>query len=145
MLKNKSIELIFWLTVSAVSAAPGHAQGLLPACPDSPNCVSSLSEDPQRFVAPLRLEGDPQEGWARLVARVAALPRTRIVRRTDRSLDAECRSALFGFVDDLSLRLDEREGVVHVRSASRTGYWDLGVNRRRVEGLREASQAAAGS
>lgn len=144
-MKNKGIGLIFWLAAAAVAAAPGQAQDLLPPCPDSPNCVSSLSEDPRRFVAPLRLEGDPQEGWARLVERVAALPRTRIVRRTDRSLDAECRSALFGFVDDLALRLDAEAGVAHVRSASRTGYWDLGVNRRRVEALREASPAAAGS
>ena len=48
-------------------------------------------------------------------------------------------------MDDLSLRLEAETGLVHVRSASRTGYWDLGVNRRRVEALREASEAAAGS
>jgi len=50
---------------------------------------------------------------------------------------AEFRSRL-GFVDDVEFRIDEAAGVIHVRSASRTGYWDLGVNRRRVEAIREA-------
>jgi uncharacterized protein (DUF1499 family) len=50
---------------------------------------------------------------------------------------AEFRSRL-GFVDDVEFRIDEAAGRIHVRSASRKGYWDLGVNRRRVETIREA-------
>jgi len=38
----------------------------------------------------------------------------------------------------VEFRIDEAAGVVHVRSASRKGYWDFGVNRRRVETIREA-------
>jgi uncharacterized protein (DUF1499 family) len=53
-------------------------------------------------------------------------------------LHAVCRSRLFGWADDLELRIDTEAGVVHVRSASRVGYSDLGVNRRRVERLRAA-------
>jgi uncharacterized protein (DUF1499 family) len=58
------------------------------------------------------------------------------VNETPGYLHAECRSALFGFVDDLELHLRVSEGVIAVRSASRLGYSDLGVNRRRVEILR---------
>ena len=52
-------------------------------------------------------------------------------------LRAHCRSRL-GFIDDLECWLFEDEGVIHVRSASRVGYYDFGVNRRRVEALRRS-------
>jgi len=58
------------------------------------------------------------------------------VKETSDYLHAECRSAWFGFVDDLELHLRPSEASIAVRSASRLGYSDLGVNRRRVEDLR---------
>jgi len=67
---------------------------------------------------------------------VSGLKGVRIVQRTDTYVHAECRSAVLGFVDDLQLVLRPEEGIISVRSASRIGYWDLGVNRRRVERLR---------
>jgi uncharacterized protein (DUF1499 family) len=65
------------------------------------------------------------------------MTRVRIVTATDHYLHAECSSALFGFVDDLECLLDAEAGVIHLRSAARMGYSDLGVNRRRIETLRE--------
>jgi uncharacterized protein (DUF1499 family) len=59
-----------------------------------------------------------------------------VITESDNYLHAECESAVFGFVDDLELHLRSLEGVIAVRSASRLGYSDLGVNRRRVERLR---------
>lgn len=56
--------------------------------------------------------------------------------QSDAYLHAECRSALFGFVDDLELQLRTGDRLVAVRSASRLGYYDFGVNRRRIEHLR---------
>jgi uncharacterized protein (DUF1499 family) len=64
------------------------------------------------------------------------MPRTRIVQREPGYLRAECRSALMGFVDDLELELRASEQLIAVRSASRLGWSDMGVNRRRVEELR---------
>ena len=64
------------------------------------------------------------------------LPRTRIVTETDDYLHAECRSAFFGFVDDLELHLRPTQGIIAVRSAARLGHSDFGVNRKRVENLR---------
>jgi uncharacterized protein (DUF1499 family) len=110
----------------------------LAACPASPNCVSSDAEDGAHRVEPFRLASPPREAWSAARESVKALPRTRIVQERDDYLHAECRSALLGFVDDLELLLRPDDGVIAVRSASRLGYSDLGVNRRRVETLRES-------
>jgi uncharacterized protein (DUF1499 family) len=67
---------------------------------------------------------------------VSSLPRTTIVDDSGQYLHAECRSAVFRFVDDLELHLRPDEGAIAVRSASRLGYSDFGVNRGRVETLR---------
>ncbi len=65
-----------------------------------------------------------------------SFPRATIVESSEFGIRAEFRSRL-GFVDDVEFRIDEAAGVIHVRSASRSGYWDFGVNRRRVEAIRE--------
>lgn len=69
---------------------------------------------------------------------VNAMPRTRVVATTDDYLHVEFTSALLRFVDDVEFRVDVDAGVIHVRSASRVGRYDFGVNRRRVEAIRDA-------
>jgi uncharacterized protein (DUF1499 family) len=117
-------------------AEPGVDGSRLPPCPSSPNCVSSDATDARHAVAPFVLSAPAPEAWRAALAAVAELPRTTIVAETSDSLHAECRSALFRFVDDLDLQLRAAEGIIAVRSASRVGYGDLGVNRSRVETLR---------
>ncbi len=85
----------------------------------------------------MRYEAEENEALARLRSIIEAMPRTKIVKATPQYLRAEFRSAIFGFVDDVELAVGGAPGVIHVRSASRVGYWDLGVNRRRVEQIRE--------
>ena len=109
----------------------------LDGCPDRPNCVSSEARDAAHGIAPLHLKGDPAAGWEVVLSVVSGLPRTITVKATDRYLHAECKSRIFGFIDDLELQLNIATGVISIRSASRVGYSDLGVNRRRVEALRE--------
>ena len=108
----------------------------LEPCPDKPNCVSSDAPDRAHRVQPFELTATPEQAWKAARAAVAAMPRTTIIAESGSALRAECRSLLLGFVDDLDLRLRRDEGVIAVRSASRTGYGDLGVNRRRVAQLR---------
>jgi uncharacterized protein (DUF1499 family) len=108
----------------------------LAPCPERRNCVSSLATDPGQRVEPLPLAGEPAEALARLAEIIEAMPRARVVESAEGYLRAEFRSLLFGFVDDLELAADPAAGVVHVRSASRVGASDLGVNRRRVERIR---------
>jgi uncharacterized protein (DUF1499 family) len=115
----------------------GVVGGRLADCPYSPNCVCSDAADPARRIGPFALAIEPSAAWNEIRAAVAALPRTRIVKRTSDYLHAECHSALFGFVDDLELYLRTTPGGgVAVRSAARIGHWDFGVNRARVEQLR---------
>jgi uncharacterized protein (DUF1499 family) len=109
---------------------------VLGPCPSSPNCVSSDARDASHRVEALELAVPAAEAWRAARAAVAGLPRTVIVTETPDYLHAECASALFGFVDDLELHLRASEGRIAVRSASRLGHSDMGVNRRRVEGLR---------
>ncbi len=116
----------------------GVCEARLAPCPSSPNCVSSDTERISHRVEPFRLAAPPFEAWRVLREVVAQLPRTRIVTEGDDYLHAECQSALLGFVDDLELHLRSEQGIVAVRSASRLGHSDLGVNRKRVEALRAA-------
>jgi uncharacterized protein (DUF1499 family) len=110
----------------------------LPPCPNKPNCVSSQAppDDALHAIAPLACAGDPDAAWAKLRQAIGALPRTRIVMEEAGYLRAEATSLIFRFVDDLECSLDRTAGVIHLRSASRVGYGDLGVNRKRVERLR---------
>ncbi len=107
-------------------------------CPDKPNCVSSRASDERHRIEPLAADGDPAEAFRRAAEAVRALPRTRIVTEEAGYLHVECVSRLFRFIDDLELELDADAGVIHVRSASRVGHSDLGVNRKRVERVRAA-------
>jgi uncharacterized protein (DUF1499 family) len=113
----------------------------LAPCPDRPNCVSSLASEAARRVEPIAYRGEAPAAQARLAAAIEALPRSRIVEQTPGWIAAEFRSWLFGFVDEAQFALDPAAGVFQVRSAARTGYWDLGVNRQRVEALRAALAA----
>ncbi len=110
-----------------------------PPCPASPNCVSTEATDSRHAVAPLFLARD--DAWPEIRALVLELPRTKVVDQGENFLHAECRSALAGFVDDLTVELRVAPRTLAVRSAARTGYYDFGVNRRRIEKLRAALQA----
>ena len=110
-------------------------------CPSSPNCVTSIGgADHDHFVAPLHYQDAREQAKARLQTILRTLPRTTIVEDEGVYLHAECTSLVFRFVDDLEFWFDERDPVIHVRSASRVGYSDLGVNRRRVETIRSRFQ-----
>ena len=116
---------------------PGPPAGRLQPCPDSPNCVSSKSSDPRHRIAPIAYTGSGAEGKQRLVEVIRSLPRTRILSNEGPYLYVAFVSAVFRFADDVEFLVDEAQKVIHVRSASRVGYWDLGVNRRRVEAIRQ--------
>lgn len=118
----------------------GVNQGKLAACPDSPNCVSSQcpSEDQQHYLEPLSYSSDSgQEAIAQLKQIIQGMERTAIISEQDNYLYAEFTSKLMGFVDDVEFYVDEEQKVIQVRSASRLGKSDLGVNRKRVEAIRE--------
>ncbi|NDJ23916.1 DUF1499 domain-containing protein [Nostoc sp. B(2019)] len=114
----------------------GVSNGNLAPCPNSPNCVSSQSSDATHQIAPLNFTSNPEGAIATLKGIIESLPRTKIITESKDYLYAEFKSALMGFVDDVEFYLDRKANVIHVRSASRLGQSDLGVNRQRIETIR---------
>jgi uncharacterized protein (DUF1499 family) len=106
-----------------------------PACPNTPNCVSSLARDQAKRIEPFPLKDTSSQSMELLTAIIRSLPRVTIVSTSPERMEAEFRSFL-GFVDDTLFKVSGDGKVIHVRSAARTGSWDLGVNRRRVEKIR---------
>lgn len=121
-------------TWSCRAAPVGLEDGRLRPCPSTPNCVCSEGLDPS--IEPLDFAGDPDAALRSLVDFIAEQPRATIETSADGYVHAVFRSALFRFRDDVELRLDREAGVIHVRSASRVGYSDLGANRARIESIR---------
>ena len=116
---------------------PAHVgRGTLTPCPDTPNCVSSRASDAAHAIAPIPFRGDPAAALQRLAAAAAALPGARVVASRPDYLHVEVASRIMGFVDDVEA-VPDASGVLHVRSASRLGRSDFGVNRARIETLRE--------
>jgi uncharacterized protein (DUF1499 family) len=113
--------------------APG---GRLAPCPASPNCVSSQAEDAGHQIAPFSYLKSLAESRAALKQAIAGMSRARVITDQDHYLHAEYTSLICRFVDDVEFAFDDTNRVIQVRSASRVGYSDLGVNRKRVETLR---------
>ncbi len=108
----------------------------LKGCPGKPNCVSSQAEDESHSLAVFRYQGEKEAVLKGLKKAITSLDGMTIVTENDTYLHIECKSAIMGFVDDLEFYFS-KENVIQVRSASRLGYSDFGVNRKRVEKLRE--------
>ncbi len=108
----------------------------LKTCPKSPNCVSSQAGDPEHAIAPIAYSGSRAEAYALLKKVLAEMKRTTIVAEKEDYLHAEVKSLIFRFVDDVEFYFPAAEKVIHVRSASRVGNSDMGVNRKRVEEIR---------
>jgi uncharacterized protein (DUF1499 family) len=144
MMKNlfsKHLSLYVCILLSATHAAAGP--GRLSPCPDSPNCVSSQSTDPTRFIEPLRYTGDPADARQKLIGVLKDSKRARLISVETDYIHAEFRSFIFSFVDDVEFDFSSADRIIHVRSASRTGYYDFGVNRKRVERLRAKFENSA--
>ena len=144
------IALLICLLMIALSATSRHTtvgllEGRLRPCPQKPNCVCSEDKDSTGWVEPLTFHGSPARAWERLVAVIADMG-GRIQQQDEQYIWATFTTRVFRFVDDVEFRMVPEEGIVHLRSASRVGHSDLGVNGRRVEELRSRfSQAFAES
>ena len=117
----------------------GVTDGRLAAPKRSPNCVSSQADPADRghYIAPIKFTGSPVEAIAALRKIVDGTEHTLVVKHDANYLYAEFKSKLLGFVNDVEFFASEKEGVIHVRSASRLGRRDFGVNRQRIESIRE--------
>ncbi len=114
----------------------GVRDGKLVPCPNTPNCVSSQSSDTEHSIEALTYNSTPAEAMADLKTVIQGMKKTKIITENKNYLYVEFTSAIMGFVDDVEFYVDEAAKVIHVRSASRLGQSDLGVNRKRIETIR---------
>lgn len=115
----------------------GIKDGRLSPCPSSPNCVSSQDTEKSHKIAPLVYTCPPADARKALVHILESMPACRIMSDSDSYIHATFKSRFFRFTDDVEFYFPEKPGVIQVRSASRTGYSDFGVNRKRIEKIRE--------
>lgn len=122
--------------------AIGVANGRLLPCPSSPNCVCSQESAGEHQIEPIRYQGDGEAALARMKAVILGESRTQIVEEKPGYLHAVFTSLIFRFRDDVEILVDDSAKVLQIRSASRVGHSDLGVNRKRVERLRDRFSAS---
>lgn len=122
-----------------LAVAPVRAASLAP-CPQSPNCVSSVEPpDRENYIAPLAFQGPPDVAWKVLQETLPTIEGFYEIRWAGvEMLHAVFRTSLFGFKDDVQFLVDAKRSVIQVRSESRIGWFDFGVNRDRLERIRRA-------
>jgi len=136
--------LFFLIVITLVTATQANSASkkTLPPCLDSPNCVSSQAQDAKHYIAPFNIIGEPYKAWEALKNAIIDKRRMVITHETHDSLHAEATSLVFRFIDDINIILDADAQLIHIRSASRTGHSDFGINRKRIEELRLKLQKA---
>ncbi len=121
------------------SEPPPHLRGddaPLAPCPHRPNCVYSLAADAAHHIEPLQYAGAAQHAREALVKLIEGMPGGKVVQASGDYVRAEFTSARLKFVDDVEFLIPANSNVIQVRSASRVGFSDRGVNRARVEEIR---------
>ena len=140
------VGIIITLSSSLIFCATAYAaigldnDGHLSACPSSPNCVVSQDGDEKHIIEPIAYKGDRNQAKETLLKVLSVVPRTEIIEDAGNYIHAESTSRIFKFVDDAEFYFPEDENIIQVRSASRVGESDLGVNRRRIEQIRLAME-----
>lgn len=124
------------VSACGLGSNPLRPDGPLADCGGAPHCISSRASDPSRQVAPLGYTSRMHVAQRVLVDLVAEMPGARIVRNEPGYVHAEVSSSILRFVDDLEFEILP-DSIIHVRSASRIGYYDFNVNRERIETLRQ--------
>lgn len=119
----------------------GVRDGKLAPCPDSPNCVSTQSQDPRHQIDPIPYTTSAPTVRNKLLNIIHSMARTTIIAEDPNYIHAEFRTKGLGYVDDVELFLDEEAQVIHFRSSARLPYYDWDVNRKRMEQIRTDFEA----
>ena len=134
------LTLIISFTVPGTASASslGIESGSLSPCPASPNCVVSQNADAKHSIAPIIYNVTQDKARETLLKVLTVVPRTEIIKQTDNYIHAISKSRIFKFVDDVEFYFPSDKSIIHIRSASRVGDSDFGVNRTRLEQIRLA-------
>ncbi|KJG08740.1 hypothetical protein UA38_09870 [Photobacterium kishitanii] len=103
-------------------------------CDNKSHCVSTIEQREKFKLAPFMLTPKGIQSWAEIIALAQTLPGAKLVEHDDHYFHIEVRSAMFGFIDDFEVKQQAQQ--LHVRSISRSGYSDFGVNRKRAQQFR---------
>ena len=123
--------------VSKIENQIGIIDGKLAPCPKSPNCVSTQVSDKKHIIQPLIYSSTLKEAKLKILDIIKSLKRIKIIKETENYIHSEFRTRTFKFVDDVEFYFDDTEKIIHFRSASRVGWSDMGVNRKRMEKIRK--------
>jgi uncharacterized protein (DUF1499 family) len=113
------------------------SEGNLAPCPNRPNCISTQSHDSRYAMPPLPFVGTLNQSKHRIIEIIKGIERSKIVYTSDSYIHVQFRTRFFRFVDDAEFLFDDAVRLVHFRSASRFGYYDFGLNRRRMSEISE--------
>jgi len=142
MIKKAQIVLVCLIILTGCSGKMselGVNNGHLMECPQTPNCVNSQAKDDEHLIQPIIFTGTSKETQTRLLKILNEWNHTKITVAQNNYIRAEFVSKVFRFIDDVEFYFPETEGketTIHIRSASRVGYSDFGVNRKRIEQIR---------
>ena len=126
---------------SRKGTAPGLIDGKLTKCSKTPNCVcSDVTNDDQHYISPLILPKNSVREKHSLIKDIINDMGGVLVLEKENYFSFNFTSALFGFVDDVEIRFDSKDGAIHFRSASRVGTNDFGVNRKRIDEIKKYHQ-----
>ena len=110
----------------------------LAVCSALPNCVSSLATNRAHRIPPFRFNGPVEAAQERLIRVIRQIPRSEIVKEEPGYLVVIFRSKVLGLVDEAEFAFDEKEGDINIHSETRSGFYDFGVNRLRLEKIRNS-------
>ena len=131
--------IILWGISGCSGSRPenlGLKNNLLAACPESPNCVLSQKSDPKHQIQPISYAGSLEDTKDILNHVIRSMDDTRIITQNAVYWHIEFTTRWCRFIDDVEFYFVESETLIHLRSASRQGYWDFGVNRERMKVIR---------
>lgn len=128
---------------SAVPANLGVKDGILAPLPDSPNAVSSQTDQQDKRVEPFPYFGGLEQTKDLVKKAATEFGGAQILVEKPDYLHLVFTVQFIPFKDDVEFFFSEKDSAVHYRSASRVGYSDLGVNRKRYERLRSLYEQAA--
>jgi len=128
-----ALSFLAMIRLSHNALSLGLNQNKLKPCPGTPNCICSENNPAYAW---LLNNNDPELAWS-VLQKIITAHGGHIVEYTDTYLRAEFYSKWLRFIDDLEARLDQQQHIIHLRSASRTGYYDFGINRKRIKAIKE--------
>lgn len=138
------IAFVLYLFILGLNSKSGTAAGLIESklsrCPDTPNCISSeYPEQQAHYISPIKIALDrkinisPLSVLEDIVQEIGGI----VEDQNGNYLAATFTSSIFRFVDDVEIRIDKENNVIHLRSASRVGRSDMGANLKRLKLLKK--------